>query len=82
MIINMPGAYHAGFSNGWNIGEAVNLATPDWLGDIEVHKAINKKENYVKKSCFSVEWLLCQAMENLDFMKFSEEGEAKLISNY
>lgn len=30
MIITFPGSYHAGFSTGLNIGEAVNFATHNW----------------------------------------------------
>lgn len=75
MIITFPGAFHGGFSNGYNIAEAVNLATPDWLVDTYKHDKLNKYENYVKKCCFSLEWLVTTIVENIEGLRFSKEGK-------
>jgi jumonji domain-containing protein 2 len=44
------GAYHEGFNCGFNIAEAVNYATLDWLSDILVTKPCSCSRKSVKVS--------------------------------
>ena len=46
-MITFPQAYHGGFNNGYNIAEAVNFATPDWLPFSEL---VVKNYQFVKRS--------------------------------
>jgi len=66
MIITFPGAFHSGFSNGYNVAEACNLATPDWIIEAFKHDKLNRTENYVKKCCFSLEWLMTSVIDNIE----------------
>lgn len=58
-VVTFPRAYHAGFSHGCNIGEAVNFATSHWLSfgrlAIERYRSITP---VVKKSVIQHEQLL------------------------
>jgi hypothetical protein len=31
MMVLFPGAYHSGINSGWNLAEAMNFATEDWI---------------------------------------------------
>ena len=37
VIVTLPAAYHAGFSLGLNMTEAINFATFDWLPEAAAH---------------------------------------------
>ena len=61
----MPGSYHAGFSTGLNIGEAVNFATKSWLDyGIKCQEIYRKTREQV--SVFPVEWLVCENILKMD----------------
>ena len=55
-LVTFPKAYHAGFSYGFNVGEAVNFATYDWLsmgGEAE-----ERYRTFARNSVFSHQRLL------------------------
>lgn len=58
-IVTFPLAYHGGFSLGFNIAEAVNFATPDWLPFAKA--AVDRCRGYRRPPCFSVDRLVYRA---------------------
>jgi histone demethylase JARID1 len=55
-IVTFPKAFHAGFSYGFNVGEAVNFATPDWLK--QGTEADERYRMFARNSVFSHQRLL------------------------
>lgn len=86
-IITFPAAYHAGFSCGWNVAEAVNMALPDWLP--YGRKSILRYENQDgirsgRPPCFSHEMLLVtlirRALDDVEVeRKQMEDNYLKLL---
>lgn len=56
-VVTFPRAYHAGFSHGFNVAEAVNFAATDWLPF--GRNAMQAARKHARAPCFSVERLLC-----------------------
>ncbi|OQR95317.1 histone demethylase [Achlya hypogyna] len=56
-IVTFPSSYHGGFNNGFNLAEAVNFATPDWLP--WGHSAVQNYKRFGKVPVFSHDALLC-----------------------
>ena len=55
-LVTFPKAYHAGFSYGFNVGEAVNFATYDWLSS--GGEAEERYRTFARSSVFSHQRLL------------------------
>ncbi|EGR33188.1 JmjC domain protein, partial [Ichthyophthirius multifiliis] len=70
-IFTFPKVYHGGFSHGFNCGEAVNLASVEWISSFYEAKNDNAKKGFSKKLSFSIEWLIVQIIENLNITSFS-----------
>ena len=83
-IITFPRVYHAGFSHGYNIGEAVNIATPDWIPYAKLAMKDYASESFLKKGSFPYEWLIVENMKKMNDFNYSEEAreEVKPMKKY
>jgi len=62
--LTLFGAYHGGFSQGWNIGEAVNVGTVDSLQAIKkAQRAALQFKNH-KPPVLCYEWLISGNLNN------------------
>ena len=80
-ILTFPGAYHAGFSTGLNIGEAVNFVTKSWfdygLKCLDIYRRTREKI-----PVFPIDWLLLENISNLDKINLDLESRIKLKEMY
>ena len=62
-VVTFPKAFHAGFSHGWNCGEAVNFALDDWFQ--HGREAAARYRRFGRSSVLSLSQLLliCAIME-------------------
>ena len=64
-ILTLPGSYHAGFSTGLNIGEAVNFATRTWFDYGPKCNDLYRRTRE-KIPVFPIEWLVTENIRSLD----------------
>lgn len=62
-ILTFPGSYHAGFSAGFNVAEAVNFSAPSWLNYAEKAMDIYFKSRE-KVPVFPFHWLVIENLLN------------------
>jgi hypothetical protein len=76
-ILTFPGAYHAGFSTGLNIGEAVNFVSKSWFDYGLKCQEIYRKSRE-KIPVFPIDWLLVENLSNLDKINLDLETRVKM----
>ena len=74
-IITFPKAYHAGFSHGYNVSEAVNIATPEWIPFAENAVQVYSKEGFLRKTTFPFEWIIVENAIYRDDMDLTNEAK-------
>ena len=74
-ILTFPGAYHAGFSTGLNIGEAVNFVSKSWFNYGFKCQEIYRKSRE-KIPVFPMEWAILENIKNLNLINV--DGQTKL----
>ena len=82
MIITFPGVYHCGFSNSFNLCEAVNLATADWIETGWHFKQMDKREGFLKRTCFSMEWIIYSSFMKRFSLNLKQEARELLEKEF
>ena len=82
MVVTLPGVYHCGFSNSFNVCEAVNLATADWIESGRKFMKMNKEENFLKMTCFSLDWMVYETFCKRDSIDLSSESRLILEKEF
>lgn len=67
-VVTLPGSYHAGFSTGLNIGEAVNFASADWIKYGLKCRQIYGKTRF-RIPVFPMEWLVVKNILHLESVR-------------
>lgn len=80
-MLTLPGAYHAGFSTGINIGEAVNFATRFWFDYGPKCQEIYRKTRE-KIPVFPIEWLVTSNIRHLAQVKVDASTRAILQTKF
>ncbi len=80
-VLTFPGAYHAGFSTGLNIGEAVNFVSKSWVDYGLKCQEIYRKSRE-KIPVFPIDWLIIENVSNIDSMSLNLETRLKLRDVY
>jgi len=80
LIITFPQVYHAGFSHGFNVSEAVNLAMPEWIPSAKQATSDYARDGSFKKCTFPFEWLIFENIRKINQLNFSREAKDQVRS--
>jgi histone demethylase JARID1 len=80
-VLTLPGAYHAGFSMGLNIGEAVNFASKSWLAYGVKAQNIYRLTRE-KIPVFPFEWLLIMNIVHIEKVQVDLETKRELANSF
>jgi hypothetical protein len=78
-VLTLPGSYHAGFSTGLNIGEAVNFATKNWFEYGSKCQELYRRSRE-KIPVFPIEWLVTENIRYLENVQIDAASRA-IIQN-
>ena len=80
-MVTFPGSYHAGFSTGLNIGEAVNFVNQSWIKYgyecLQIYR--NSRE---KVPVFPIDWIILENIRVIDSLQLCEDSKSALGSHY
>lgn len=79
--MTLPGSYHAGFSTGMNIGEAVNFATRAWFDFGPKCQELYRRTRE-KIPVFPIEWLVTENIRNLKHVKIDAASRSVLLQRF
>ena len=77
--MTFPKAYHCGFSHGFNITEAVNIAPIDWLPMGKQAIDDYAQSNFTKKASFPHEWIVIENIRLSEQNNFSISTREKVF---
>ena len=80
-VLTFPGSFHAGFSTGLNIGEAVNFVSKSWF-DYGLKCQEIYRRSREKIPVFPIDWLLVENIQNLDKVDLDLETRLKMKDIY
>jgi hypothetical protein len=78
-ILTFPESYHAGFSTGFNVAEAVNLVCKSWI-DYGLRSLSVYLKTREKVPVFSIPWIATENVRNVQNLKFDKKTREKLIN--